>query len=248
MIWIKERGNRRYIMVKLLYHSRVDIIELDDWTSFKEPPQWWRSLTPFTHNINSTAQLIRDKWDELIDPDRVHLTARTVKTCPGFSSLFKQSIPIKLPADMLIETTQDTWRWSSPAGVVSMQEHNEDQAPGSDVTKNYHVLKFEMPIVFMTDKKVSGCFVDPIYYNDVDYKVAPGILQGLEKQPTFLNVIVFFPKQFKRYHLKKGSVIALLQLSEKITAVQPKEMVYETDRFLYNLNSQLFNSKSKDRV
>lgn len=235
-------------MVKLLYECRQPVLELDDWTSFKQPPQWWRSLTPFVEGIKSTADLMRDKWDVLIDPDSIHATPRTVKTCPGFSSLFKQSIPIKLPADMLIETTEDTWRWSSPAGVVTMNDHNGNQAAGSIVSEKYHILKFEMPIVFMTDKKVTGCFVDPIYYNDVDFKVAPGILQGTDKQPTFLNVITFFPKQFKRYHLKKGTVIALLQLSEKITAVQPKEMVYETDRFLYNLHSQIFNSKSKDRV
>jgi len=248
MISMIERRNKRYIMVKLLYQSNSEVLELDDWTSFKQPPQWWKSLTPFTGGVRSTAELIRDRWDILIDPESVQQTSRTVKTCPGFSSLFKQSLPIKLPADILIETTKDTWRWSSPAGVISMNDHNPDQAEGSVVSEKYHILKFEIPIVYMTDKKVTGCFVDPIYYNDVDFKVAPGILQGMEKQPTFLNVIVFFPRQFKRYHLKKGTVIALLQLSEKITAVQPKEMVYETHRFLYNLHSQIFNSKSKDRV
>lgn len=219
-----------------------------DWTSFKKKPRWWRNLTPFIDGIKSVTELIETRWDHIMNSTELG-TPRTSKTCPGISTLFSYSIPIKFPCDIFLETREDgTYYWRATNGFMSIATHGPEQTEGSSISKDYITLKFEIPVVFMTDKPVCVSFVDPIFFNDMPYKVSPGIALETHSIPLFLNTIAFFPKKNMKYVFYKDEVCSLLQFSDKVTEIKQKDLSSKRLALIKSLTQSFFKSKAKERL
>ena len=189
-------------------------------------PTWWNKLSPY---LNGTKSIL-DAWHTLTTDQRMNWEVySTVKMCPGFHNLFRNSFLVKFPCDILVEHDDYDWTWRIPSkeNPMRMNEHGGFQYGNSGPLQDYRIFKFEIPIEFTSKDKIDIMFFDPIYWKPQPYRVAPGVV-SMENfnQSLTLNMIVFFPKTGKSesFHFRKGDPICLMNTNERVKLEQHKDV------------------------
>jgi hypothetical protein len=184
-----------------------------------EKPKWFTTQPVITHNeAKSVPDYIRKYWNDLMHfiPESV----KTSKSCPGFNTLFKHSVAIKFPCDILLEIDENLdykYQTKSRYTVLkSITHHGSGQLQG--MPGNYVAIKFEFDC-HINVKNTLVQFIDPLYWNDVPYKVSPGLV---ECKAMPLNTIAFFSPG--KYHFKAGSVLSVMTFSNPITHIESADL------------------------
>ena len=204
--------------------------KIDDFISPVLPntPKWWQKLTPYLKGSKSVFEC----WNKLNDNEKLNYDVySTVKLCPGFHNLFKNSFLIKFPCDILLEHgTQDNqyvWRVPSVHNPISVTEHSTMQHGHSDHMSQFLFLKFTMPIELTVSAPIDIMYFDAMYWVNNPYRVAPGVVAMESKSQSLeLNIIVAFPKtqETHSYQFTKGSPLALLRTSERVQLENNEEL------------------------
>lgn len=208
-------------------------------------PKWWDKITPLLNGYKSFKKFVFETpIDFLVNKP----TFATVKTCPGIIDLFKQSLVLKFPHDIIIEILDDgRYIPISPSQEAMVSFHNPDQAPG--FSDNFVILKICSNFVFTTNKDSQVMFVNPLLYKDQSssYQVVPGVVKIKKNRIEMANVIVAFPKKAGRYYFEAGEPIALMTFDEPIQSVTQKDFTAQVAQVKHG-NHTFFNRRvTEDR-
>tara|TARA_Y100000004_G_C8932474_1_gene420638 strand:+ start:487 stop:1182 length:696 start_codon:yes stop_codon:yes gene_type:complete len=186
-------------------------------------PSWWKDMGFYLKGAKS----VLDLWTGLDQTKKQEVEAfTTVRACPGFRDLFRNSHLVKFPCDLLFETKADggyTWKTPSSENILGVYSHNSAQMV-SPVSDKYLIIKFELPF-FMSGKGIRLVYMDPIYYKDQPFKVCPGVvqLQSSNKGLGF-NILTFFEKKDATYHFEQGDPLCLIYFPERVTVKENPQM------------------------
>ena len=192
----------------------------------KNVPSWFEKLTPY---INGTKTVL-DAWRSIEPNERNNARVySTAKMCPSFHNLFRNSFLVKFPCDMMVEYDDNNWVWNVPSNEnpLGLGMHSAHQHGFSERLNNYHIMKFEIPLQLTSTKNLDIMFFDPIYWESVPYRVAPGVMNiGGKNSAIHMNVIVFFEKNGERnaYHFRKGQPMCLMNTSEKVQLTETNDI------------------------
>lgn len=178
-----------------------------------EKPQWLKEMQGrFVTGENT----LKDFFNRVKTPFKKSLPSPTIKTCPGFTNIFNCSLLIKAPCDFIIKTYKDL---DTPPELkasykhISMHEHSWRQAPG---LRNFVACNLSTGFAISTKEKCSYTFIDPIYYQEVQHRVAPGLLPGTSKGID-LNTILLLPREDKLYFYEAGEPLAMVVFNKPLT-------------------------------
>jgi hypothetical protein len=206
----------------------------------KDSPKWWNSLKAFQNGAKSVKDFLSNlNWEDFAYGDMI----TTVKVCPGFNQHFNNSLLMRFPCDIMLETNEDgRFRYKTSNKSISISGHHEDQAPEFLQKNNLIVLKFDAKYVLKTSKQSQLSFVDPILYKDQPYRASPGCAY-INNKAVPPNFICFFPKISERYFFKAGDPMAVLQFSDKVTAIEKKDFTKDIKHFLVGHKSFFAHTK-----
>lgn len=211
-----------------------------------ESPKWFPNLkSALDLEVKSNKDFVKKYWEKIMTnaiPEKFAQTFKTVKACPAFTKLFKHSVVIKFPCDVMLETSEDgkiQWKCKNQfTALRCLSQHHPDQ-----LGKGFGdciIIKFEFDCT-LNAKDTTMQFIDPMYWIDAPYKVAPGLVD-VELLP--LNVICYFPKINEKYIFDAGSTLAVMTFSNPITQIKEKDMrasiikrLWKLDRFFYTTKS-----------
>jgi len=229
--------------INITYDCYGSISEIEDFgekmivKAITSPPSWWRNISPFAHGIKSVEDIVENIDADLanaIDNGRILTTS---KRCPGIINHLRQSLVIKTPHDILIRTgiNPDEVQWTTPVDCIQVSTHSSSQTGEAP----FHTIKFIVPIVFKTDKPTNVTMIDPVFYNDLGYRISPGISPVDSTQVFFLNLITLFPRIEKSYHIKKNSILALLQFGSALNKIQREDLSQDRLKLQFELQSTI---------
>ena len=220
----------KYFYVKKLNNN----VEIKDYFLTQHKPSWFSNLCPFKNkkrNVVDAYKELNNKWD---------LIYKTIKICPGINHLFNNSIALKFPCDLIVETTKEgKWFFNRPSDLISVESHDSHQYEDSGPLKDYIVLKFSLPILFQAPKN-KVIFIDPIYFNQQPYKVLPGVINFNNHNPLTLSVIVTFNKENKIYYFKHNEIMALMFFNEQVQLQEKEIKQIQAKTFLGNWFNENF--------
>ena len=201
--------------------------------SNKQPP-WFQRLSVFLFNSNS----LKEAAFKLINMgvNQLH-TLKTAKGCPAFINLFTQSVAITTAADIFIKVCKDneTGLYTSVSmstdQTLKVGQHADEQI--GDLGKRVVILKFSLPIAWVTDEDCQFQYTDPHIYNDVPYKVCPGIITQKKGTVSYFNMPVFFHKIDAEYYIKAGTVIGYLQFDKPVKSFFRKDLSELSNKEIY---------------
>lgn len=148
----------------------------------------------------------------------------TIKTCPAFIDILKNSFSLFSPCDILIEIDKKTksWKAVTRTNAISLTEHNLLQQMGSSNIfsgKGIH-CKIEWPFQFKSSKPINLIFMQPMYHTLSDLTIIPGSVELSRKIGLIVNLNTFISNQHIEYgaksedtkmiHIKKGDILAYL--------------------------------------
>jgi hypothetical protein len=204
----------------ILYYDIVDKMAHTDIKDCMVPlrkngPIWWEDLSVFQNGIKNIKQFVQEAPWDFISGAKLFTT---VKVCPGFQRHFDNSMLLKFPCDVIIETFEDgSIRWKHSSKDIDITIHDEDQAPG--LGNKWIFVKFGWNFTIRTSKESQLFYIDPILFTETPYRSSPGAAV-CNKQPLVPSYICFFPKANKRYFFNAGDPMAILQFSDKITTIK----------------------------
>ena len=172
-------------------------------------PKWFAGLCPFVR-----------KKKKAIDVHPLPVT-KTAKSCPGMLDLFKNSFLIQFPCDLILKTeSSGKFSWQKPSKTQVLRIINPfspDQIEFNEPLSSFIMVKFCLPFIFQTpNNKVS--LIDPTYWKNQPYKIAPGILDfKKDREALPLNFVALFEKKDKAYEFKKGEPMGLYYTLHKST-------------------------------
>ena len=187
-----------------------------------DSPEWWKELTPFQEGRNNFNDVLNNLSHSDMDCINTGGTLATSKRCPGMVNHLRQSLVLRTPHDIVIKTGNRPGEiaFASPLHIVKTGTHSSSQTGNAP----FHVVKFMFPYHFTTDIPTTATMVDPIFYNDLGYRICPGVSRVDPRYVFTLNIICLLPRIENVYHIRKGSVIALLQLGHTIGALERKDL------------------------
>jgi hypothetical protein len=201
-----------------------DQYDLEDFIKYKNNPNWWKRLNIFKNGKKNLMDYISSYGLQGLNSSS-HLTA---KVCPSFHSVFKNSIILKSPSEIIFEVTQNSINWVTSNPLITIDYHPEDQIP-EYLGEKYFFIKFKLPFIFISDKKCSYVIQNPTLYNDVFYEVCPGQIELESNKSINLNVITLVKKPLigkkEIYTIKAGESLAMLTFSEKINSIKHKKIL-----------------------
>lgn len=211
--------------MKIEYQTSVDNgFDIDLITNldlYKRKPEWFNTMTTYQHMCKTAKEFIGKHWDILFKKDTS--TVKTARACPGLNNFFTQSIPLKFPCQVFIETTKrGEYRWTASEHFIKVSIHDPAQAP--KLAEKYLILKFELPLYYRVTEDVQISFVDPVLYNEMNYIVSPGIIKMKKGDIQSLNIITFFPLEDAKYVFNPGEVLASMQFSSIIKGIEKKDL------------------------
>ena len=208
----------------------------------KEKPEWFKKHpTLVDGTIKSRTDFLRKNWNDIMNglyTPRALANIKTSRTCPAFNTLFKHSVAIKFPCDVMIETSDKgeyNFQYKNRFTTLKTISHHAAEQMGGDLD-NYIALKFEFDCTINV-KDTFVQFVDPIFWNDQPYLVSPGLVPATHLP---LNIIVFFPKINERYVLDCGTVCAVLSFSNPIRKLVEKDMSKSIMKRFWEIDKQFF--------
>ena len=208
-----------------------------------DKPEWFKKMPVRFTPEKKPLDFIRNHWDDFISGNIISNSINTVKACPGFTNLFKHSLAIKFPCDIAIETFADgTSRFfsnSQYSTFLNIDWHTPNQVAGH--LHNYIMLKLQFDC-WLNMKNSFFQYIDPIYYNEQPYIVAPGMAEASDFP---INVILLFPKKDEKYVFQAGDVCAMLVSTKPITKLVHTDLKKSVTRRLWFLRKH-FYSLSKE--
>ena len=215
--------------------------DINNYVKYRHKPEWWTSLTPFLFGAKTFKESMAKSWDLMFK--NVNPRLPTSKTCPALNVYFSKTLPLKINDDVLIETTaQGGYRWVSADRNIQFELHMGPEAPGY-LSQNFIFIKFLFEFYITTDKACDISFTDAVLYNDLPYKVCPGIIQHKKKAIQKINLITLFPKVDAKYHFPRDTIVGCVQFSEKITGLEHKPMLEDIKKHVYNISIRNNNQK-----
>lgn len=215
--------------------------DINNYVKYKEKPTWFSSLTPFLFGAKNFKESMASSWDIMFKG--VNSRLHTSRTCPALNVYFSKTLPLKVNDDFLVETYADgNYRWLSGDNNVEMSSHSEFEAPGY-LSQNYIFLKFVFKFYIKTTASCDISYTDPVLYNDVPFKVCPGVIQHKKNSVQKINLITLFPKIDAKYHFPKDTILGCVQFSEKISGLKHKSFNDEIKKHVYEISVRNGNSK-----
>jgi hypothetical protein len=209
-----------------IYYEINDENALDDITHyFKETkkyrPNWWNNLSSFWWGEKSLKSFF-EKYGLF---GKFSDVPETAKMCPAFHGLFSNSIALKSPAEIFIQTEGDNLSWKSSNKSISIAIHNKEQAP-EYLGEKYHFVKFQFPILYAVDKPCTLVIQNSTLYNSNDYEVCPGMVNLSSKTPMVINIICLFEKNKNKqtYLISPDQVLGLYTFSEPISCLEQRDL------------------------
>ena len=196
----------------------------------KHIPEWWRQLPK--------QEYVEDKFFPL----------PTMKTCVGFVDYYRNSVAIPLWSDLYIKVDGTQYQWQFSDRNTNVTIHNiQRQAKG--FLPNHGHMKIESPWYLRTKENINWVWSQPLYnFNEdnIDLKIAPGIVNYSKQEVTNLN-LVFKLNEQKIYALKQGQVlIHITPMTEnKIQVVRHLVSKEEIERLKENHGRISFIEKYK---
>lgn len=163
----------------------------------------------------------------------------TIKTCPGVSTVLRNSVMIKAPCDIHISTQgeQAYSNFSSSALVKEVLiDHGTEQyttKEGKNLFGNFFDIKIILPIRWSCDKET--IFLHPHFHGPVPWTIVNGAFS--KNYATSMNIIAMFPisDEIQHYYIKKGTVLAYLWSPEKIKLNSKKKVRFSfPEKFIGN--------------
>jgi hypothetical protein len=226
--------------MKIYYeYSREDLnsyfpIEHSMVRSVENIPEWFKKTLPYAYESNTLNQLL----------DKIGLSRYnslrskfTIKKCPGLLDMYTHSVLLKFPSDVIIETKSTGQLIYNVATTgIDVGIHDESQSPNY-LGEKYITVKFLYDFTFGFSEKVKYSFINPLYWKDQPYTVAPGMVQVSKNGAFPPNVITLFPKEDNRYFFKAGDPLALIQFDKKVEKIVKKTGIVDKEmkrRYSYN--------------
>ena len=142
----------------------------------------------------------------------------TMKKCPGISELFRNSFLIPSPIEILLAAKDGELQWEVPTeiGTVGLISTFGNEQKGKWLHDKINA-KINLPWIIKEKTGVRMMVYESYYnqrnYNDIFFKVIPGILDF--KSQNELNINLTMPLDMTQKQIKAGEFIATLQpLSE----------------------------------
>ena len=176
-------------------------------------PEWWRKLPLFQFGANSEEELLRDHWDNLFTDHMI--TGRSLKSCPGIGELFKRSVSITTPCDVMLE-------FNEKAELVKAKHNTSNFKIGphfgeypTHLKNNYMIYKIRLNIIIRS-KESNIMFSAPTAYEDPYFDIFPGI-QLASIYPTELNIFIIVPKNHpQKLLLPTGTPLCMLTFDRPV--------------------------------
>lgn len=186
------------------------------------PPEWWKKLTAFKNGSRTIEELLEPYDPSILQEISEGSRCTTSKRCPGIVNHLRQSLVIKTPHDIIVKTGTKPGQATvaSQLNLITSIVHDPQQTGDAD----FHTIMLRVPIRFKSDKLTAATVIDPVFYNDLGYRVSPGVSLMRPDLVFHMNVICLFPREEKTYHIKKDSVIALLQFSNVLGNLNEKDL------------------------
>ena len=215
----------------------------------KEPPFWWKGIyNGIGEKVGKSEDFIMENWNDIINGsiyDNTQIaTNKTVKHCPAFPKLITNTMVIKSPCDIMIETSERgetrTIAADSFAAYMGITFHDVKQIDNDD---DWIIIKFMFN--YILDAPTWVQYIDPFYWKkDIPYRIAPGIVD-CDHIP--LNIITFWPRQDKKHMIKAGDVIGTLLFGDKISGLEYKDMTEGIERKKWLLTNRIFDHKNYNK-
>jgi hypothetical protein len=153
----------------------------------------------------------------------------TVKQCPAFIDIVKNSLTLFSPADLTIEIKKDSkeWRFFTPWNKMKVVQHDliNQMGPTNPITKNGIHLKIETPFLIKSSKPITMYFMQPLYHEFHPFIVIPGGIDLNSKYPLQLNLNLMISNseieneknETKLIKIKKGDVLAYMHYGKSFS-------------------------------
>lgn len=206
--------------------------------TIRELPNWYKNLNSFLYKND------QEKVQRIIN--KKPLT--TLKVCPSFIELFKNSFIVKAPCDLTIEITPQEFKsFSLLPNLFTALNHPKSQM--GQFGERFINIKFTFHLSYKPTKKDLNLIpLNPIYYNDLPFDVLPGYLNI----PYFthggypININTVFPidklNDTNTFIIEKGTVLAMLYCPEGIPKL---EIDTNLTPNIHDINQHWFKSTLK---
>jgi len=198
-------------------------------------PEWWRQL-PKTYKS-------KEMW----------WGSATMKSCPGFTEYYRNSITIPMWSDVIIEVFgQDQgYRWQFADHKTHAVPHDEAQFKNFIDLKDYAQIKINNPWYFKTKKSVKWMWNFPIWnYSTPDsIMLLPGVTDFRYSYTTNLNLVVNKSKE-RQIVINEGiPIVNFIPLSDKRVKIH-NHLISSTEYSNFtssiNLDARFLNSYRKN--
>lgn len=222
--------------------SEIPGTKITDYCDIKKSPEWWKNLSVFRENT-TTQKWVSKHWNKIIGKIDLLPTQRTIKGCPASQDFLSRSFLLKLPCDVMLETHADgSYKWRAWTNNFKITDHDIDQVSGSHLANDWIILKFMLPIIIQSDNNM--CYFQDCLLEKVQpWRCANG-MADLDV-PRELNVILLFPKEDKKYYLKRGEPICSLVFFNKFKKVIEKDLSVAYYRYGYKINSTIMGAATQ---
>lgn len=157
-----------------------------------KPPSWWSK-------VKSSYKIYESKKG-------MHVTASTVKTCPGVVEFIRKPININLWTDLSIIVSPDgriksSGPFNSPAGIDTVEVHGVEQYH-KDLYGDAIVVKLVAPWLVEASDETEFLLTETHYspeLRNLGIKVIPGLLNF--KHQHSINVFLVLPLKEEEYEI-----------------------------------------------
>ena len=154
----------------------------------------------------------------------------TIKTCPAFVDILKNSFSIFSPCDIVIEIDKEnkSWRWVSRTKHITLTPHNlvDQMGPSNPFLEKGIHCKFNLPFTVKSSEPINLFFLQPMYHSISDLTIIPGSVELNKKSRLQLNLNTFISNPHIEYdtktektkiiHIKKGDILAYLYYGKQV--------------------------------
>ena len=209
---------KKPIDIDITTSSKYYLENIEDAIGQTKFPNWTKDI-----HVPSIREVFKYMFDHKVGYN-------TIKTCPAFVDILKNSFSVYSPCDIVIEIDKQTniWRWVTRTKNISVTGFNLPMQMGSNNPfsgKGIH-LKIELPFILKSSEPISLFFTQPMYHVISEFMVIPGAIEINKKTPIQLSLNIFVPNQYihsgtqtentKIIHIKTGDVLSYLYYGKNI--------------------------------
>lgn len=164
--------------------------------SLKVTPSWWNKLPNKYTDYNSMG---------------IPIPSGTMKTCSGFTDLYKNSYTLPLWSDLSVSSSKEGhWGYQYCVDVgVSIHHHNPQQY-GEEFNNLIH-MKLESPWLLKEKSGIKFYFGDPFWSRIKqlnNWYIAPGIVEYKYNGATHVNMLL--DKKEQQFIINAGDPLAII--------------------------------------